>query len=98
MSRDATALFARADRLRRGEGFTQDDVDRVMNQERVWRPCAGTHHWRLIPGNGGHRCARVACRAFSSHGDRPASCPDCKGPTCTSDGRCPNCGGVYPAH
>ncbi len=96
MARDVSSLFARADRLRTGRGFTQADVERVLARKRVWRPCTDAHDWRLVPGNGGHRCAVVTCRVYSNHGDHPTTCSACQGPTCTTDGRCPTCGGVFP--
>ena len=95
MPRDASTVFTRAERLRRGGGFTQDDVQRLQDKPRVWNPCAhGKHNWRILPG--GYRCSVLTCKVFSRHGNVPAGCPKCLGVTCTSGEKCPKCGGIFP--
>ena len=96
MARDFTALFARAERAYRGEPPTVEEIERMAKAPRVWRPCRDAHDWRLVYGNGGHRCAVATCKVYSNHADDPATCSECGGPTCTSGGRCPDCGGVFP--
>ncbi len=98
MARDLGALFARADRVRAGGGsFTAEDIDRLIKRPRTWKPCVnGAHSWGLLPTNIGYRCTHPSCRVYSGHAAEVAACPVCAGPTCTTDGRCPKCGGVFP--
>ena len=95
-------VWAKAERARTGRPPTTEEIARAgVVQQADWRPCVPPvkHQWRGISNSDLVRCLHFACRILgrqTPQGMQVALCTQCKGPTCTSSGRCPKCGGVFP--